>query len=305
MIGARINRGNEILRAHLSGKVSRFEATTENAAALTIALHVAALKKGEFMYRGSFSVADPNGHIARWLDSNPEIYQRTSTHATPYQEMWGDGHLNMPRGLDVPTGMGGLFNGMRTFHYFSLPDTNHLQDAGGSGPNRRIFIKCETYGIFCSTAHFHPFQKADARSEGMQTRSYRFGDVIESIQHGASLIVSKFTSKTDHGIRKENLQAPVANALYNAAHALRRAGFPQAADRVLEKVMEGGGVKMFIDNLEKEIKSLPAEDGIRAMEAIDEQLGAIDNVLRVLNGNSVNRMGNEIMLDAKDFITSE
>jgi hypothetical protein len=41
------------------------------------------------------------------------------------------------------------------------------------------------------------------------------------------------------------------------------------------------------------------------MEAIDEQLGAIDNVLRVLNGNSVNRMGNEIMLDAKDFITSE
>ena len=305
MIGARINRGNEILRALLSGNVSRFEATTENAAALTIALHVAALKKGEFMYRGSFSVADPNGHIARWLDSNPEIYQRTSTHATPYQEMWVDGHLNMPRGLDVPTGMGGLFNGMRTFHYFSLPDTNHLQDAGGSGPNRRIFIKCETYGIFCSTAHFHPFQKADARSEGMQTRSYRFGDVIESIQHGASLIVSKFTSKTDHGIRKENLQAPVADALYNAAHALRRAGFPQAADRVLEKVMEGGGVKMFIDNFEKEIKSLPAEDGIRAMEAIDEQLGAIDNVLRVLNGNSVNRMGNEIMLDAKDFITSE
>ena len=87
----------------------------------------------------------------------------------------------MPRGLDVPTGMGGLLNGMRTFHYFSLPDTAHLQDTGGSGPKRRIFIKCETYGIFCSTAHFHPFKKADARSEGMQTRSYQFGDIIESI----------------------------------------------------------------------------------------------------------------------------
>ena len=41
----------------------------------------------------------------------------------PYQQMTVDGHLNMPRGYDVPPGAGGLLNGMRTFHYFTIPDT--------------------------------------------------------------------------------------------------------------------------------------------------------------------------------------
>ncbi len=262
---------------------------------------MAALKKGEFMYRGSFSVADPDGNIARWLDSNPEIYLRTSTHAKPYQNMQVDGHQNMPRGLDVPTGMGGLFNGMRTFHYFTIPDTGHLDDAGGSGPKRRIFIKCETYGIFCSTAHFHPYQKADSRSEGMKTRSYRFGDVLESIQHGASLIVYKFTSKTANGVLKENLPAEVATAIYNAAGALRKAGFPQVADRVLEGVFEGGGVKMFLDKLQHECAALPGNEGIRAMEAIDKQLVDINEAIIKLNGTVDNRMGNEIMLEINDI----
>ena len=298
---SRIKRGNEILRALLSGNISRFEPTTENAAALTIALHAAALKKGEFMYRGSFSVADPNGYIAKWLDLNPEIYQRTSTHAQPYQGMHVDGHLNMPRGLDVPTGMGGLLNGMRTFHYFSLPDTAHLQDTGGSGPKRRIFIKCETYGIFCSTAHFHPFKKADARSEGMQTRSYQFGDIIESIQHGASLLVSKIKSKTADGIRKENLPPAVSNELYNAAGALRKAGFPHVADRVMEGVFDGGGVKMFLENMQQEKNNLSDDDSIRAMETVGPYFDNINKVLRSLNGSIDNRMGNEIMLDPQDF----
>ena len=299
---ARINRGNEILRSLLHGNIHRFEATTENCAALTIALHVAALKKGEFMYRGSFSIPDPNGHIAQWLDSNPDVYLRTSTHAQPYQEMQVDGHLNMPRGLDVPTGMGGLLNGMRTFHYFSIPDTNHLEDAQGSGPKRRLFLKCETYGIFCSTAHFHPSKKADAKSDGMKTRSYQFGDIIESIQHGGSLLVSKFTSKTANGIRKENMPLEVSNEIYNAAGALRRAGFQLVADRVLTGVFEGGGLKMFLDNIQRAVKQLSDDDSVRAMEAIGENLDKLNKALVELNGAIDNRMGNEIMLEINDFI---
>ena len=302
MMGARIRRGNDILRALLHGKIHRFEANTENCAALTIALHVAALKKGEFMYRGSFSVADPDGQIAKWLDMNPEIYQRTSTHAAPYQEMEVDGHLNMPRGLDVPTGMGGLLNGMRTFHYFTIPDTDHLNDAGGSGPKRRLFLKCETYGIFCSTAHFHPFKKADAKSEGMKTRSYQFGDIIESIQHGGSLFVSKFTSKTANGIRKENMPAELANEIYNAAGALRKAGFQQVADRVLKGVYEGGGLKLFLENVQREIKNLPEGEDVRALETIGPNLDQLNARLKSLNGIIDNRMGNEVVLEIKDII---
>ena len=301
-IVSRARRGNEILRSLLSGNVSRFEPNVSNAAALTLALHIAALRKGEFMYRGSFSVSDPNGNIARWLDRIPDIYQRTSTHARPYQDMVVDGHINMPRGLDVPTGMGGLFNGMRTFHYFTLPDTTHLQDAGGSGQNRRLFLKCETYGIFFSTAHFHPFKKADAKSEGMHTRYYRFGDVLESIQHGASLLVSKFTSKTANGIRKEDLPDEVANAIFEAVRTVRNAGFPLIADRIIDGVMDGGGLKMFADKIEKEIRALPDDDAVRLMEVVGPHLDGINNQLNVLNGDLSHRMGNEIMLDAKDLM---
>ncbi len=302
MMEARVHRGNEIIRSLLSGNVSRFEANEQNIAALTIALHTAALKKGEFMYRGSFSVADPNGNIARWLDTADKLYQRTSTHAQPYQALNVDGHLNMPRGYDVREGMGGLLNGMRTLHYFSIPDTDHLQDAGGSGPKRRLFLKCETYGIFMSTAHFHPFKKADARTEGMKTRSYQFGDICESIAHGASLFVSKFTSKTKAGIRKENLPQKVENALKAAEWELRVNGFIELAQKsLLDAVLHGGGVKMFIDNINAAMKEMPEDKALKAMDVLQPFLNTIDNELRHLNGSVDNRMGNEIMLDAVDF----
>ena len=133
LLAAQVRRGREVLGALQSGREFLFEPTHENIVALTHMLHAAALKKGEFMYRGSFSVEDPDGCIARWLDRASGVYLRTSTHAKPYQNMTVDGHLNMPRGYDVPPGAGGLLNGMRTFHYFTIPDTDHLQDAGGCG----------------------------------------------------------------------------------------------------------------------------------------------------------------------------
>ncbi len=41
----------------------------------------------------------------------------------------------------------------------------------------------------------------------MKSRYYQFGDVVESIAHGSSLLVSQFTDKEAKGIRKENLLA--------------------------------------------------------------------------------------------------
>ena len=300
---ARVNRGNEIIQSLLRGDVSRFEANEQNVAALSIALHAAALKKGEMMYRGSFSVADPEGNIARWLDTNPNLYQRTSTHAKPYQALQVDGHLNMPRGFDVREGMGGLLNGMRTFHYFSLPDMKHLNDVDkGSGPDRRLFFKCETYGIYFSTIHAKRTAKADSRSEGLRTRWYEFGDVCESIAHCASLLVSKWTSKTREGIRKEDLPLQVGSAITEAVAAVRARGMNAAAQRLLlGEVLDGGGVRQFLDNLEALIRDLPDDEATTLMDVVSPFLTRIDETLKPLAGNLALRMGNEIMLDAADF----
>ena len=300
---ARIHRGNEIFRALQAGNVSRFEASEQNIAALTIALHVAALKKGEYMYRGSFSVEDQAGNIARWLDTNKDIYLRSSTHARPYQQMQVDGHLNMPRGFDVKEGMGGLLNGMRTFHYFSLPDPNHLQDAGGSGPKRRLFLKCETYGIYWSTAHVHPNDKKAARSEGMHTRWAQFGDVCESIAHMASLFRSFSTSKTANGIRKENMPDTVKNTLKEAEVTLRANGFIQLAEGIkMEDVLKGGGIKMFVDNFMSGLRKLSDDRAMEAMNVIQPFMDRLDKELNNLKiNNDDDRMGNEIMIDEKDI----
>ncbi len=306
LLSSQVNRGIEVLGALQSGKSHLFEPTRENIVALTYAIHATALKKGEYMYRGSFSIEDPNGDIARWLDRASDVYIRTSTHAKPYQEMQVDGHLNMPRGYDVPTGAGGLLNGMRTFHYFTIPDTDHLQDAGGSGPKRRLFLKCETFGIFCSTAHFHPFNKADAKSEGMKTRWYRPGDIIESIQHGASLFASFFTPKEAQGIRKENLTEAQKTAIQRAFDRLLNAHLDKQGEILIaENVLDGGGIKTLVDNIGFLLeKMLPEDDEKRAQftSILDDMLGDFQDASFNKAGDFANRIGNEIMIDAQDLL---
>jgi len=303
---ARIRRGNDILRALLSGNTELFKPTLANVVALTQAVHVAGLKKGEFMYRGSFSISDPDGNIARWLDKAENIYVRTSTHARPFQRLTVDGHLNMPRGLDVPTGMGGLFNGMRTFHYFTIPDTNHLVDAGGSGPKRRLFLKCETFGIFCSTAHVINFgkNKEAAKSEGMKSRYYQFGDVVESIMHGASLIRSYGTPKEAPGIRKENLLEATKAVVKVAEQKLKDIKEDYLASvLVIALDGSGGGVRQLFDNMASILESLPEDADKRAeiTEILDELMEGVLSTTGHLSGELSQRIGNEIMVEAKDI----
>ncbi len=299
-ITARIKRGVDILNSLREGRVSRFEPSRGNIVALTFALHAGALAKGEFMYRGSFSVADPDGNIARWLDKAEGIYLRTSTHAKTQHSLTVDGHLNMPRGYDVPTGMGGLLNGMRTFHYFTIPDPDHMQDAGGSGPKRRLFLKCETFGIFCSTANFHPGKKKSAKTEGMNTRSYKFGDFIESVFHGSSLLASFFTPKDAPGIRKENLPKPLKDVIDVAEANLRAIGEERLADKLVDAVKgHGAGVRQLMDNMGEMLENLPADDVKRAevTEILDAMIVEMERVSGGHTGVFDKRMGNEIMID--------
>jgi hypothetical protein len=305
LLSAQVRRGREVLGALQSGKEFLFEPTHENVVALTYVLHAVALGKDEFMYRGSFSVEDPEGCLARWLDRVSGIYLRTSTHAKPYQRTTVDGHLNMPRGYDVPTGAGGLLNGMRTFHYFTIPDTDHLQDAGGSGPKRRLFLKCETFGIFVSTAHFHPFDKTDAMGKGMTSRAYRFGDVWESIRHGASLIRSFSTPKEAPGIRKEDLTVAQKAAINRATEALRDQGLDQQAEiLVANAVLDGGGIKTLFDNLAFLFEQMMPEDAEKRAaltDILDDMMGDFEGGLLGKGGDYINRIGNEIMVDAEDL----
>jgi hypothetical protein len=211
-----------------------------------------------------------------------------------------DGHLNMPRGLDVPTGMGGLLNGMRTFHFFSIPDTNHLEDAGGNGPRRRLFLKCETFGISCSTAHFHPFNKANATTENLHTRFYRPGDVIESLFHGGSLFSSLFTDKEAKGIHKEDLLAATKETIEVAEANLKAIGEDGLAQTLMIGISgNGGGIRQLIDNIAAILEDLPADENKRAevTEILDDLVEGLIRSTAHLKGELSHRLGGELMID--------
>lgn len=302
---ARIARGREIISALLTGRTHRFPPTLKNITAFTIAIHAAALKKGEMMYRGSFSISDPDGNLARWLDSAKGIYQRTSTHAKPYQGLMVDGHLNMPRGYDVAApGKFGLLNGMRTFHYFSLPDLNHLHDDQGCGKNRRLFLKCETYGVFVNTIHLKSKAKAASKTAQMEPRGYEFGDVSESILHGTSLFKSKFTSKNAPGIRKEDLTDPLKKEIETAKKAIKDAGFPELAKKLVANgLLEGGGINMIETNIADIVDNLPENEEKKntIVDIIDNMLKNLEEKELEKSGDPSHRLGNEIMIDPEDF----
>ena len=296
-INARVKRGMDILAALRNGQTARFEPSVGNVVALTFALHALALAQGQYMYRGSFSVADPEGNIARWLDGCKEVYPRASTHATPFHSMTVDGHRNEARGIDVPEGMGGLLNGMRTLHYFTIPDTDHLNDAGGSGPRRRLFLKCETFGVFVNKISAENAKASLA--DGMKPRSYKFGDLLESVTHGLSLFASYFTPKEAPGIQKENLLEAQKRVVDAAEAGLRAIGEDNLADMLVRNVRgKGAGIRQIMDNLAQLLEQLPAEENKRAqISEIAE--GLIEGLMRAsgnLPGELSSRMGNEIMI---------
>lgn len=80
--------------------------TRENIVSLTYAFHAAALRKGEYMYRGSFSIEDKDGSIARWLDRAEDVYLRTLTQAKTYQSLRVDGHLLSRFSASLPLSRG-------------------------------------------------------------------------------------------------------------------------------------------------------------------------------------------------------
>jgi len=122
MFTERIGNGLKILQDVRAGLGAMHAASAENVADLTLALHAIALSNGDKLPNGSFSVADPDGSLAKWLDTSDEVYLRKSSHLEAYQKMTVDGHRNVLRGIDVPEGKKGLLAGMRTVHYGTIPD---------------------------------------------------------------------------------------------------------------------------------------------------------------------------------------
>lgn len=296
LLSGRISHGREIIRDVLAGNGGDHFATPANVADLTLALHAAALRHGEKLPNGSFSVADPDGRLAQWLDTSQEVYIRASSHLKGYQKMKVDGHLNMTRGIDIPEGKNGLMAGMRTINYGTVPDLNHL-DNGGSGPNRRLFLKCETFGARISM--IGPVNVARSKSNVMRTRYVNAGDFKQSFEHTLSYFATRGEDATAGGARKEHMTHGVKDALETAVASLKAAGRKDLAAILEEGDVKKAGTRRLLHNLNKAFMLDPEDATMQKAAAMIFK--AVDEDAAGLSGDLNNRLGNEIMIEAEDL----
>lgn len=330
ILTARIEKGNKVIQDVLAGKGYQHKTTPRNAANLVLALHAIALTKGEYLERGAFSVADPEGRLYQWLNNSKDIYFRTSTHATAYHHNYIDGHMNMPRGFDIPAGMSGLFGDMKTFQFFAIPELDRPPQP------RRLYLKPETHGIYHSTIKEHEIE--ESRTPGMQTRPTVDGDWKESILHFGSLLTSISRGGEANGNRKETMPKTVLDAVKNAKRDLDAAGLTEYGEQLVKNVTnKNGGIRQLINNIQLIFKQIAdksradrldnKEDDdlfapkkylnasgplISVMEKIqdyvepqrnnDEDPENKDNSRSYNRGGApLNRIGNEIMLEMQEL----
>ena len=286
----RIENGLKILQEVRAGMGFRHAASAANVADLTLALHAIGLSNGDKLKEGSFSVSDPDGNLARWLDTSDEVYLRESSHLKAYQKMTVDGHRNILRGIDVRGGQNGLLAGMRTVHYGTIPD---LKTPDGNGPNRRLFLKCESHGCF-----HNPLSKEDeaaGMTPNMHQREARDGDWSEAILHTFSFLGTRGADPTAGGARKEHMTAGMKAALKGAVDKLKAAGRADLAEQLTARNVEKGGSALLFDNLFKAIDGEP--ENVVLQEVVNDLIAAAKADIGDKHGTAIARLGNEVMVD--------
>lgn len=302
-LNQRVADGLRLMDTVLSSPTMPPPPKNEDVAAIGLALYALANQQGDAFTNGSFSVADPDGRLAKWLDTSPDVYIRSSSHLSAYQHALVDGHMNMQRGIDIPEGVTtGLPNGHRTMLYGTIPA--RTQPDGTTVP-RRLFVKTESAGCRLSSASSSDIKASIGQN--MTIRSFHLSDVGEMFHHLASYI----TSRGQQGIgtaRKEHFPSNIATAYENAKTELSQTADGQKALAVLEQgsPKKGGGLCILRDNIalcRKELANGPmASIDSAQKKAITDVLDRLEQEINTHKPQESDdlrkvRLGNEVIIN--------
>ena len=299
----RIAHGVQVLN-QVRGSATPPPASPQNVADMMLALYALAAHQGEAFTNGSFSVPDPDGAIANWLDTSADVYVRSSSHLHAYQRTTVDGHLNLQRGIDIPEGVTtGLPNGHRTVLYGTIPEVPARR--GNAPVGRRLFLKTESAGCRINTAGSGDIQRAVNQNVGMRIRDKRLSDVSEFFRHAFSFIATRGQQGVGSA-RKEHFPSNLATAYKQVTTRLEKQakaeGQNSSSLRALNQIRDGGpskggGVCMLLRNLEDLEDLLPTfPENDRAAIAADIHT-LRDAIANMPNPRDLEmRLGNEVIL---------
>lgn len=232
LLAMRMNNGRAIMDSVLSAKQPPSQPpSVQDVSDLTLYLYGLAAKQGDNFSNGSFSIKDPDGKLAQYLDSSSDRYVRESSHHKALQYLEVDGHSNKHRGIDVPRSLNGLPCGHQTVLFATIPKDETL------GTDRRLFLKAESAG--CRISLMSSADRSEATQGTHADREIHKRDVGQAIRHALSFIITRF-EKNIGGARKEHMPPPVKSALNNVIESLKTDG--NAAHRTLGTYLESKGI---------------------------------------------------------------
>jgi len=292
-LGARLAHGQALLRDVLAGNAPERTAV-QDVADLALFLDAKATATGNGFSEGAFSVEDPDGRLAAFLNRCPEKYQRSSSHMKADQQAMVDGHRNTHRGIDVPTGPNGLPHGRATTLFSVIP--------GGAGgvPARRLFLKMESHGCRLSTLGAREHAAGD---DGVPDRPVRLRtDLGSAIGHAFSFLATRGQGSAA-GSRKERIPDAVGNG-YKALLRQAEGVLDPAGMDILRRndpTGSSGGVRVMLANLRDAIAAMP--HGAERNRFIQQSADLVRTMERTLAqaDHPDSRIGNEVMFDVADL----
>ena len=263
----------------------------QDVADLMLFLEARAQTSGNGFAEGAFSIEDPDGRLAAFLNRCPEKYQRSSSHLNDTQKQQVDGHRNTHRGIDMPGGTDGLLHGHATVLFGVIPEGT------GGVPARRIFLKAESHGCRLNTLsrgdHTHG-------QDNVPDRPKRASDLFSAIGHGLSFLKTRGQGSAA-GSRKERIPDRVKNSY----QALLEGAKNDAA--LLEGLQSGaplaksGGVHVMLTNMRNLLRHPPSGHD---RDSLAERFRPVREALGELNDCShlESRIGNEVMFDRAELM---
>lgn len=289
---ARILNGKQHYDTAMSGNPCP-PPSQDDVADMMLFFKATAQSQGHHFVGGAYSVEDPQGRLAAYLDRCPERYMRSSTHLQEQQGLQVDGHRNTHRGIDFRAAHS-MPHSHETVLYATIPPL--------PGGTRRLFLKTETYGARMSTLRSAD-EAAGLGTNQAPNRAKRMKDFGLMIMHFFSLIKSKFAGEGAQ--RKERIPTTVKTFYQAAINDFTRRGEQDLANILGSNhaLKTGGGVRVMLANIGSAQTRLRASTHPNAAGLIQELEALKSNLIARLpdQSHAQERIGNEVMLQSTDL----
>jgi|GEM_PF-6096657 len=292
-LAARIERGGTLLNQALSGQLENVSPNTQDVADIMLFLDVKAEQAGFSFIEGSFSIEDPSGYLARYLDRCPERYQRTSSHLDEHKSAIIDGHVNNHRGIDIPRGPNGLGSDKGTVLFGTIPAGPHTA--------RRLFLKAENYGCKLSTL----LPQRDLVHRGLapganpDRKIWLGADLDEAFLHMVDFFKTRGQGSAA-GTRKERIPDAVKTAYANLVGSLPSDSPTRAMLMRDGPLTKCGGIHVMLKNIRDAEASITDPAARQRFSGMQSAFRAAIAAMPDQSHMDV-RIGNEVIFDVNEL----